>query len=263
MSEIVLRSITMAAILQRVGLLRRGPVEAILWWGLCIRGHGDHSVAERYGWGYLRKQNTRKLNVDEENRTLSSEGQARVVMSLCGGPLSLTCTPRPCDVWRTLGWQVARCCSTLSACLGTQKRPAVDKERRQKPLAIVAESSIAVLSELVARVSLNPRVCSENGVANLKSPPADLHLVRRSIQILVITALDLSSSHPTHSCARIFLVHSEICTTAADIQATLDTVCRFRVIQLCDSLLGRADQGSVWIKSKVRHARNDYRDPPL
>ena len=80
------------------------------------------------------------------------------------------------------------CWSTLSACLGTQKRPAVHKGRRQKPLAIVGESSIAVLLELVARVSVNPKVCSENGVANLKSLPADLHLVRRSVQILVTIA---------------------------------------------------------------------------
>jgi hypothetical protein len=59
----------------------------------------------------------------------------------------------------------------------------VDKGRRQKPLAIVGESSIAVLLVLVARVSLDPKVCSQNGVANLKSLPADLHLVRQSTQI--------------------------------------------------------------------------------
>ena len=62
------------------------------------------------------------------------------------------------------------------------------KEDAKKPLAIVGESSIAVLLELVARVSVNPKVCSENGVANLKSLPADLHLVRRSVQILVTIA---------------------------------------------------------------------------
>lgn len=66
------------------------------------------------------------------------------------------------------------------------------KEDAEKPLAIVGELSIAVLLELVARVSSNPKVCSENGVANLKSLPADLHLARRSVQILVITALHLS-----------------------------------------------------------------------
>ena len=63
----MLRSIAVAAVLQRVGLLRRGPVEAILRWGLCIRSHGDHSVAKRYEWGYFRKQNTGKLDVDEKN----------------------------------------------------------------------------------------------------------------------------------------------------------------------------------------------------
>lgn len=83
MSEIVLRSVTIAAVLQSVGLLRRGPVEAILRRRLCIRGHGDHSVAEWYGWGYLRKQNTRKLDVVEENERYL-EGQARVVMGFCG-----------------------------------------------------------------------------------------------------------------------------------------------------------------------------------
>ena len=95
MSEIVLRSIAVAAVLQRVGLLRRGPVEAILRWGLCIRSHGDHSVAERYGWGYLRKQNTRKLDVDGKNGRYL-EGQARVVMGLCGETLQKDyVTPRP------------------------------------------------------------------------------------------------------------------------------------------------------------------------
>lgn len=67
MGEIVLRSVAIATVLQSVGLLRRGPVEAILRRGLCIRSHVDHSVTERYGWGYLRKQNTRKLDVDEKN----------------------------------------------------------------------------------------------------------------------------------------------------------------------------------------------------
>lgn len=48
MGEIVVRSIAIAAVLQRVGLLRRRPVEATLRWGLRIRSHVDHSVAEVY-----------------------------------------------------------------------------------------------------------------------------------------------------------------------------------------------------------------------
>jgi hypothetical protein len=57
----------------------------------------------------------------------------------------------------------------------------VDKGRPKKPLPFGGESSIAVLLVLVARVSVDPKVCSQNGVANLKSLPADLHLVRRSL----------------------------------------------------------------------------------
>jgi len=64
MGEIVLRGIAIATVLQGVGCLRHGLVEAILRRRLCIRSHDDHSVAKGYRWGITGKQNTRKLDVD-------------------------------------------------------------------------------------------------------------------------------------------------------------------------------------------------------
>lgn len=117
------------------------------------------------------------------------------------------------------------------------------KEDAKKPLAIVGESNIAVLLELVARVSLNPKVCSENGVANLKSLPADLHLVRRSIQILVITALDLSPHVLLSFCIHTLLIHLAICVTAADTRSTFDMISDYSSRRRCSfgvrSLVGQ------------------------
>jgi hypothetical protein len=57
---------------------------------------------------------------------------------------------------------------SLSAACQLKAASKWTKEDESKPLPFGGESSIAVLLELVARVSVDPKVCSQNGVANLK-----------------------------------------------------------------------------------------------
>jgi hypothetical protein len=87
-----------------------------------------------------------------------------VLIDLCGEAQDTACVSH--DVARPLARLFG--CSSLSAACQLKVASKWTKEDQSKPLPFGGESSIAVLLELVARVSVDPKLCSQNGVANLK-----------------------------------------------------------------------------------------------